>query len=431
MRTRRVAIAAVTAWLAWTVTPAGMAAADGTTTDPAPTNVTVAWATSAHKSILITWDETGDVENVVTLQDRSGTVDIYGPQDVPAGQPNREVLPADAGGTMRAAVVIGKPGSTPLSDPGYSVYFDTSAPPKPTLTSVVPRADGTVTITWTKNTVPDTTPGDPLDLPEAPVGYTVYTNSYPNNFDDLVPVGPTTTSTSEVLPHVASPYFVWIQTTSNEWGYSSSSDITVGTTKVTIARSAGATELTGIVSAVELACDQVTCDLAPWPSPGRTVSLEAHSGSGWSTVDSAKTSSTGRYTFHVRPSETTAYRVVVAPMEWHGNANETLAGFAMTSGTVSVTGTAPAGGTQPIGDGATPTSTPDTGLPTPTDSAVEPTSEAGVPSTPESAGASSTAMVRAASSTSAGHLWWIAVLVVLAIGGTGFWWFAKRRQRLE
>ncbi|GAA2628978.1 hypothetical protein [Paractinoplanes durhamensis] len=61
-------------------------------TEPAPTDVTSAWNSSAHDGATITWSETGDVRNRVDIVAADGTTIGQNPQFTEAGQPNEVPL---------------------------------------------------------------------------------------------------------------------------------------------------------------------------------------------------------------------------------------------------------------------------------------------------------------------------------------------------
>jgi hypothetical protein len=207
----------------------------------------------------------------------------------------------------------------------FSPVFDTQAPQRPIVTSVQGWIDGRIKYTWTASPLePDTTPGDPLDVP-GPPKYAVVMNL------TLVNEGPramavTTGTTATLAWQVSSTAVV----EANEWTFSPSLNIYALAYKrpigwlgsrggrVTASTPAVATyglpmTITGLAEErVHLACWNDECDHT-YPSPSRRVVLHARrdASSPWVGVTSGLSDSQGRFAFRVTAPGTRQYRVAL------------------------------------------------------------------------------------------------------------------------
>ncbi|MEU8813942.1 hypothetical protein [Actinoplanes sp. NPDC048796] len=304
-------------------------------TEPAPANVTVAWASPDHRNVVITWDETGDVRNRIQSVYADGSPANY-PLWAEAGRPNRiEVdkfsVAAGEGGDVRIAVTVAGPASEPASDPGLSPIFDTDMPPAPVLTSVEPHADGTITVNWTPvRPRADVTPGDPLDVPavDPPLFVPVELITDPRELSAPSP------ATSFVFPGPAAAITAVGVHTVNEWtvnGYlgwrASASYGQVAGTRVTatVPRTAPVGRkltVTGKAIMIRSFCDSgLRCDTYEYDDAGRLLRLEYRTGAGaaWRTVATTKAGADGKYSLGATFPGIGEYRVVAPVVVGNGD----------------------------------------------------------------------------------------------------------------
>ncbi|XVV11454.1 hypothetical protein ACQP2X_42550 [Actinoplanes sp. CA-131856] len=304
-------------------------------TEPAPTNVTVAWASPAHEEVVITWDETGDVRNRIETVRADGSSANY-PLFTEAGQPNRLVVDKysvalGTSGDVRVSVTATDLTSEPVSEPGLSTLFDTDMPPAPVLTSVEPLADGTIKVNWTPGQVrADVTPGDPLDVTavEPPLFVPV------ELFTDPRELAEPSTATSFVFAGPASAITAVGVHTVNEWtvnGYLgwratvSYGDVAGTRVTATIPRTAPAGKkltVTGKAIMIRSFCDSgLRCQTYEYDDSGRSLSLEYRTGAGaaWRTVATTKAGSDGKFTVSTTFPGIGEYRVTAPVVVGNGD----------------------------------------------------------------------------------------------------------------
>ncbi|SNY14970.1 hypothetical protein SAMN05421748_1011252 [Paractinoplanes atraurantiacus] len=303
--------------------------------EPAPTNVTVAWASPTHDKVVITWDETGDVRNRIEAVNADGSPANY-PQFAEAGQPNRlEVdkfsVAAGESGDVRIAVTVTGPTSEAISEPGLSPAFDTDMPPAPVLTSVEPLTDGTIKVNWTPGQVrADVNPGDPLDVPavQPPLFVPV------ELFTDPRELSEPSTATSFVFGGPASAITAVGVHTVNEWtvnGYlgwratASYGDVAGTRVTATIPRTSPAGKkltITGKAIMIRSFCDSgLRCQTYEYDDAGRSLRLEYRTGAGaaWRTVATTKAGADGKYTVSTTFPGIGEYRVVAPVVIGNGD----------------------------------------------------------------------------------------------------------------
>ncbi|MFF5081011.1 hypothetical protein ACFY36_28505 [Actinoplanes sp. NPDC000266] len=323
--------------------------------EPAPTNVTVAWASSAHDAVVVTWDETGDVRNRVELVNPDGSPSGVAWLTIEAGQPNQSALPGFGGvynSDLRVAVSVVDADDEVVSDPGLSPVFDTNGPPQPVIETVVPREDGTVAFSWRSGDLVDTTPSDPLDVPaESPARF-VPLASY-SNFNDYEQLVPAPVAvTSFVVPQRDKPYNVGVRTAPNEWTFNGVS-APVNGTKVTATIPKKVTTgakltVTGKVVYLTRACDPGPCWSIENDDAGRLLRLQAraNASAAWQTVATTRARADGKFTVSVKSPGTRDYRVVAPAVERAAN-RDAKAYFATPATTTKATPPATGGGTEP------------------------------------------------------------------------------------
>jgi hypothetical protein len=290
-------------------------------TEPAPTDVAVAWATPAHSEVVVTWNETGDVRNrvIVVLADgtlpgtETGTI-------VEPGQPNRIPLPSfnriDSTG-MRVAVTVVDAEGNDVSERGLSPVFDTSPPPEPVIQTAVPREDGTIAFSWRAGVEEDSTPNDPLDYPDPGIFQPFASVGQLNDWEPLAEPG---TATSFVVPDREKPVNLVVRTAPTAFGQGSTLTRVRGTeVTATIPKTAptgGKLTVTGkSVNFVRL-CDPGPCYHQPGPDANRLLRLESRTGSSaaWQPVATTRTGKDGKFTFRATFPGTRDYRVVAPPV---------------------------------------------------------------------------------------------------------------------
>ncbi|TWD79841.1 hypothetical protein FB561_0907 [Kribbella amoyensis] len=296
--------AALTAALVTTLTtPATPAAAAET----APTNVRIAWKDSTYQRVVVSWDETEPVANLVTLRTRGDR--NYFSVTTTADQPNAIEVEAArirdyswySPGKPLEFVVAGGPSSA------VSPGFDAFAPNQAHLIAATRSAAGATTVRWQPPTGTDLTPNDPLDR-NLPLTYQV---SYiPASTGRQVPIGGRTTAT-QVTYTLRSEYKLQV-VAHNEWGGQ------FPTTMVT----ANATRITAHVPswAVYDSDSVVTGTYTP-ADQQRQVVLQARnsSTSPWYTVRSI-TARGGRFEFPLGTGGSRQYRVTAPTSQYYNGA---------------------------------------------------------------------------------------------------------------
>jgi hypothetical protein len=286
-------------------------------TEPAPTNVTLAWTSDAHTSAMIRWDETGDVRDQIDIVRADGSATFIASQFAEAGQPNEVPLFGGLYDTdFRILVRVVDADGTALSDPASSPEFDTDRVPAAVIKSVVPREDGSILMTWAQGTYTDPNPGDPLDIPPVtPYRYTPVASVI--DFNDWDDVGKPTTATSFVVPARESPVKVGLRSPTNEWYGWTGTDAQVEGNRLTTRIPSSATiggKLTVTGKSVRLTriCDPGPCWFGEWDDQGREVRLQTRTARGapWRTVATAKARKGGAYTLKAGFAGTGDYRVV-------------------------------------------------------------------------------------------------------------------------
>jgi hypothetical protein len=285
-------------------------------------NLELVWTADRFPRLLVTWDEPGPLANRVDILEADGTLHRT-VRTLASPDPNRVLLdpwPIERSGIYRVAVHELDADGEPVGDPALSPVFDNDRPPAPRIDAVVPRPDGTVELRWTTVAPgPDSTPGDPLDLPAEPQRVVpIAGTGDPFSHDELSePVA----GTSFVVPAtVEAPYDLGVKAV-NEWGESFSGAVDVHGTTVTAQVPARATtgarlQVTGLVRGSLRACVQPACIAEEYPGAGRAVQLQARTGaqSAWQVVATARTAADGTYRLGAAFPGTRQYRVVAPPV---------------------------------------------------------------------------------------------------------------------
>lgn len=312
---RRAAGTAAATLLAVTSVPIG--AVPAAAAPPAPTDVTIAWASEAHTAVAVTWRDAAPMANRVTFYwVHYGDVEEL--RTVPADAQDRVEVPASSlpDDALLRIEVAAVDGAGVASAPTASPHFDTDQPAV-RFTTMAPRFDTSLELEWHPY-LGDATPGDPLDLPVTPVQYSVYASTLRGDYDQLS--GPSD-ETRFVVPPRDLPYSIGIVTTANEWGPQNPPGIRLLRTKLTTDIPARATAgrpvlVTGLAEHGARACDPGICWAEDQPAVGRAVTLEARPGTAgsWRTVARTITDRAGGFRFSVTAGAAGVWQYrVVAP----------------------------------------------------------------------------------------------------------------------
>jgi hypothetical protein len=289
------------------------------TSEPAPTDVTVAWADATHQQVRVTWKESGDQPNKVSVDGvAAAPPDIV--QYLSADTPNTTLLRAldfPKDGTFRISVVIGSLSGGITSKPGLSPMFDTDGPAAPVLTSVGTRRDGGVEVAWRPGSqAEDFTPGDPLDVKGLITTFVPTVNGAgPYQGRPLAAAG---RSQRQVITGVDPPFLFNVRA-GNEWGGSYGASVVADTTTTTavyprLTVFSLATPIRGRVTRHRLVCHDGACAAAAMPGPGLPVVLQARTAESkpWAAVATTRTRAGGTFYFAPRSPGVRQYRVVSA-----------------------------------------------------------------------------------------------------------------------
>jgi LPXTG-motif cell wall-anchored protein len=288
---------------------------------PPPTGVTLAWATDAHLAVVLTWHETGDYADHITLTDLDGRPTSEEPFEVAAGEPDQLAVPVGrlpVNEDLRFSVQPVDADGQPLGEATASAGFDTDQTPVPVVVGAVPRPDGSVLLTWKPGQYHDDTPGDPLDLPAPPARYfpLVSTPNF-NSWDGLTtePIAGESFVATKPLPE-----WLGVVATPNEFGNDRFPEniarILRTDLKVSIPRTATTgrpLQVSGTSILTVRICDPGPCQTEPDPDSGRVLQLQERTGANasWHTVATTKASvKTGAYQFRITSPGTRDYRVV-------------------------------------------------------------------------------------------------------------------------
>jgi len=288
----------------------------GCTLEPAPAAVTIGWSDSSRRGITVSWDESGDVPNKISIEGVVTASPAY-LKYTKAGEPNTVTLPRSAfpvDGNYRIAVTHGTPAGGSVSRPGYSPMFDTDGPVAPTVVSAL-RSGNAVLVRWRAGSqTEDYTPGDPLDLPKAKQ---LFSPAVGRAGKALQILGRNTSATQRLLKNVRPPYRFQVLA-ANEWGSVWGAEVTADTTAVKVQIPATAayglsTVVRGQVTQNRLVCQTERCTVQPVPaSAGLPVVLHARDRESgpWRAVGHATTKVGGYYVISGPSPGTRMYRVV-------------------------------------------------------------------------------------------------------------------------
>jgi hypothetical protein len=284
--------------------------------------VKIAWSDATHTKIRISWSETTPVANSLTWMTDSQVVAAIG--STSAGGPNELVVGTGSfGPTVEADAKTWIVVSDPAGDEARSVDFDRFVYYQADV-QLSFAADGTLHWTAAPDTVPDGTPGDPLDLPKA-YRYALrqrVDNDPAGMYDckDVPASGPTSSRTG-VVPRLGTASALLLDI-SNEWGTSATDAGFVETTAALTIAAPTATQygtsatFTGKLTAGFMFIRGMPpfCDQQLEPRAGQTLTLQARpiGATAWSVVGTTQTDANGNYKLAVKNLGTRQYRVVRA-----------------------------------------------------------------------------------------------------------------------
>ncbi|GAA1551108.1 hypothetical protein GCM10009741_64490 [Kribbella lupini] len=287
--------------------------------DPAPTNVKVAWSSTAHTHVRVTWNEVGSLPNRVFPQYPSG----LGTETAStAAAPNQVDLPVglfSSQPSVRIAVYAGTAAGGSTSPAGLSVPFDTLATNAPVVDQVIAGADNHFAMTWHAGPAKtDPNAGDPLDLPTAPHTFQVYASLATVTIWDVVV--PWTTATTVTFRTTDKPPITVNVYERNEWMVTSPGTSLAFDTErfgaVTVPASTTygqPTVISGVIERLSRFCDPGPCWADRVGEAPRPVVLQAraNAASPWYAVGTVQSGTDGRFRFAPVAYGTRDYRIAV------------------------------------------------------------------------------------------------------------------------
>ena len=286
------------------------------TSEPAPTNVAVAWADASRASVKVTWTESGDHPNKISVEGVAAAApDIV--QYISGDAPNSVLLRAldfPKDGTFRVSVMIGSVSGGITSKAGLSPMFDTDGPGAPVLGSAR-SVKGGVLVDWRPGqAAEDFTPGDPLDVGKPVTTFAASVNG--PGAAGRKPVGAASNARRQLIKGVRPPYLFNVRA-ANEWGSTYGASVVADTTTTSAAYPrltvfSLATPIRGRVTRHRLTCHDATCAPVAMPGPGLPVVLQARADASkpWAAVASTRTRAGGTFYFAPRSPGTRQYRAV-------------------------------------------------------------------------------------------------------------------------
>jgi len=305
MLKRSIAVAGAVAVLGGMNTPGARATEEAA---DAISGVTLDWADAEHTNVKITWTESAEVANTLTVTstDPNQAATVFG--STLAGDQNAFVIDSASLGSSsnpavkRRIVVAG----AEAADQAQSAEFDTYTY-TPTSLTLSFTTDNKVRWTLPADTRTDGTPNDKLDFPAAyryPVQQRIESDPAGTAECNVVEVEPTTAATG-VVPNPGKPFNLSVNT-DNEWGTARGPVATVETTAgltiggPTVTQYGTTTPITGQVTRTIVAESgaPTVCDEQSVPAPNVPVVLQQRTSStaAWTTIGTVSTDATGKYT---------------------------------------------------------------------------------------------------------------------------------------
>ena len=285
--------------------------------DPAPTDVTVAWAPNGRAAVLVTWKDSGR-PNRVTIEGVLSESPSY-VKYIPAGDPNSWEIPTSAfppDGNYKVAVATGTSQGGVTSKLVRSPVFDTDGPVRPNAATVAPLGRG-VLIKWSVPVAPqDFTPNDPLDAKGKKTQRYVPMIGRPGQL--LKAIAPATTSTRQVIKSIKPPYVFQLQT-QNEWSTRMGGQVLGLTSSINaavppLAQFSVAVRVRGRVILQQVGCDLETPCGTQRATPAGvpvTVLTQITPGGRWTPAAHGKTTAGGYYDIPVTTGGSRPYKITV------------------------------------------------------------------------------------------------------------------------
>ncbi|MEU8221574.1 hypothetical protein [Kribbella sp. NPDC048915] len=303
---------------------AGAAGLTACASDPAPTDVAVAWAPKGRPAVVVTWKDTGQ-PNRITIEGVLSESPSY-VKYIPAGDPNRWEIPTAAfppEGNYKIAVATGTSQGGVTSKLTRSPVFDTDGPVLPSATTVAQQGRG-VLIKWSVPAAPqDFTPNDPLDVQGKKTQRYVPMIGRPGQM--LKEIGPATTANHQLIKSVKPPYTFQLRT-ENEWGDRIGGQVLGLTSSINAAVPSKAQFSVPIRVRGRVVLQQVSCDLeSPCTTKRATpagvpvvVLTQVTPGARWTPAARGSTTAGGYYDISVPTGASRPYKITV-PQYTKGN----------------------------------------------------------------------------------------------------------------
>ena len=296
---------------------AGATSLTACASDPAPTDVAVAWAPKGRAAVLVTWKDNGQ-PNRVTIEGVLSESPSY-VKYIPAGEPNQWEIPTSAfppDGNYKVAVGTGTSQGGVTSKLTKSPVFDTDGPVRPSAAAVAKQGRG-VLIRWSVPVAPqDFTPNDPLDVKGKKTQRYVPMIGRPGQM--LKVIGPATTSNRQVIKSVKPPYTFQLRT-QNEWSTNVGGQVLGLTSSINAAVPRLAQFSVPIRVRGRVILHQVGCELdAPCTSKRATpagvpvvVLTQVTPGARWTPAARGSTTAGGYYDIAVPTGGSRPYKITV------------------------------------------------------------------------------------------------------------------------
>ncbi|NUR97254.1 MAG: hypothetical protein HOV67_18590, partial [Kribbellaceae bacterium] len=295
---------------------AGVTCLTACASDPAPTDVGVAWAPQGG-AVLVTWKDNGQ-PNRITIEGVLSESPSY-VKYIPASDPNKWQIPTSefpADGNYKIVVETGTSQGGVTSKPSKSPVFDTDGPVRPSAATVAQQGRG-VLIKWSVPVAPqDFTPNDPLDVNGKKTQRYVPMVGRPGQM--LKAIGPATTANKQLIKSIKPPYVFQLRT-QNEWSARVGGEVLGLTSSISGVVPPKAQYSVPIRARGRVILQQVGCDLdAPCTTRRATpagvpvvVLTQVTPDSRWTPAARGTTTAGGYYDIAVPTAGSRPYKIIV------------------------------------------------------------------------------------------------------------------------
>ncbi|HET6987297.1 MAG TPA: hypothetical protein VFI00_11810 [Kribbella sp.] len=292
--------------------------------DPMPTDVAVAWAPQGRAAVLVTWKD-ANAPNRITIEGVLSESPSY-VQYLAAGDPNRWEIPTSAfpsDGNYKVAVATGTSQGGVTSKLARSAVFDTDGPVQPSAAGATPLGRG-VLVKWSVPVAPqDFTPNDPLDVTGKSTQKYVPMIGRPGEL--LREIGPSTTSTRQVITSIKPPYVFQLRT-QNEWSTRMGGQVLGLTSSISaavpgLAQFSVPIRIRGRVVLQEVGCEPETPCVEQRTTPAGVpvvVLTQVTAASRWTPAARGRTTAGGHYDIAVPTGGSRPYKITVPPYSKSG-----------------------------------------------------------------------------------------------------------------